>query len=452
LPADRRGTAVIGRLRGTQEEALPSRPGRFAALIATTLLGLSAAPALAATGVDPELSYAWHLQGDSPMGIASAWAQTAGDGAVVAVLDTGADLTHPDLAPNLWRNPGEIPANGVDDDRDGFVDDVNGIDLIDGDGNPSDENGHGTHVAGLIASPVGNGVGSAGVAPHAHVMIVRVLDATASGDAGTVADGMRWALAHGAKVLNLSLAGPTPSRELDAAIAEARAAGALVVTAAGNAGLNLGIVPSWPASSSAPNVLGVAATAPTGLLASISNFGGGVDIAAPGEALISTARGGGMELRTGTSMAAPLVSGTAALIQSVNPGAGWDEMTSALLAGAQPSALPVGAGTLNAAGALQHVIPAAAWRTPPVSRPSAATRTDVATPSRAASSKAKTHAKTKAKKRTKHRKAKKPRSRKGSAHATKRKRSTHATKGKRTTRTPRAHQARARRGPMFHAA
>src|ERR671930_1579637 len=140
------------------------------AALAAAIVALSAAPAIAATRSDPGLPEQWALRGDGPMGAASAWARATAGAVTVAVVDTGVDLTHPDLAPNLWTNPGEIPGNGIDDDADGFVDDVHGVDLLDGSGDPSDDNGHGTHVAGIVAARGGNGIGVAGVAWRARIM------------------------------------------------------------------------------------------------------------------------------------------------------------------------------------------------------------------------------------------------------------------------------------------
>lgn len=354
------------------------------------------------------------------MGAASAWAQTTGTGVTVAVLDSGVDLDHPDLAGALWTDP----ATGA-----------HGVDLVDGDLQPDDAHGHGTHVAGLIAARASNGIGSAGIAPTASIMAVRVLDERAAGDARTVADGVRWAVAHGARILNLSLAGPVPSRDLEQAIADAREAGVLVVAAAGNQAVDLGLVPAYPAASASSNVLAVAATDPSGALTPVSNFAGTTDLAAPGELLISTAMGGGSELRTGTSMAAPLVAGTAALVLAARPDADFALLEAALLGGARPSALPVGRGTLDAAGALRHVIGATAWRAP---------KSQTAPTSPAAGT-----AKAKPKKRAAKRKrvAKKTTTKQRKRKATRRRAATRRTK----RAAARSATARAR-GPVFRAA
>ena len=181
------------------------------AALAAACAALCATAATAAARPDPQLANQWALQGDGPMGAASAWTQVTGGDVTVAVVDTGVDLRHRDLAPNLWTNPGEVPGNGIDDDGDGIVDDVHGADFVNGDGDPSDDNGHGTHVAGIVAARGNNGVGVAGLAWRARIMAVKVLGADASGDMAAVAAGVRYAVAHGARVINLSLTGPSPA-------------------------------------------------------------------------------------------------------------------------------------------------------------------------------------------------------------------------------------------------
>jgi len=319
--------------------------------------------ASAAVRPDPERASQWALRGDGPMGAASAWAQTTGGDVTVAVVDTGIDLAHRDLVPNLWTNPGEIPGNGVDDDGDGFVDDVHGADFVNHDGDPSDDNGHGTHVAGIIAARGGNGIGVAGVAWRARIMAVKVLGADAAGDMATVAQGVRYAVAHGARVVNLSLTGPSPGPDLEAALAQAQAAGVLVVAAAGNARTDDDAVPTYPAGLAAPNLVTATSVDQRGALAPTASYGRiSVDLAAPGEGILSTARTGGYELRSGTSMAAAQVSGALVLLASARPDLGWEALRTALLGAARPSALPVAAGRLDIAAALRRVLPPSRWR------------------------------------------------------------------------------------------
>jgi subtilisin family serine protease len=318
-----------------------------------------------AVATDPRLDEQWPLQGDAPMGIDSAWRQTTGGDVTVAVIDSGIDLTHPDLVPNLWTNPGEIPGNGIDDDHNGYVDDVHGFDFIDGDGTPQDQNGHGTHVAGIIGARGGNGVGGAGVAWRVKLMAIRVLDANAQGTTTDVARGIRYAVDNGARIINLSLAGPSSTPDLEAAVQYAQARGVLIVVAAGNDGQDLSGAPTYPAAYGEPNVIGVAATTQSGGLSSVSDYGPGADIAAPGEQILSTALGGGYEWRTGTSMAAPEVSGALALLASVRPDLDATGLENALVAGVRHTGLPVATGSLDVGAALRTVIAPSAWKDAP---------------------------------------------------------------------------------------
>ncbi len=320
------------------------------------------APAVAELPRDQRFSEEWALQPGAALDGPAAWALGGtGAGTVVAVLDTGIDAGHPDLRGALWTNPGEIAGNGVDDDRDGTVDDVNGVDLVRGDGTPEDENGHGTHVAGIIAA-AHDDVGVAGLAPGARIMAVKVLDAARSGTTGDVAVGIRYALAHGADVINVSVNGDTADRRLTDALAAADAAGVPVVASAGNDGRNLDLFPSYPASSDLPTVLAVAGDTREGLLAAFSNFGlNSVDIAAPGVDVLSTAPGGGYDFRSGTSMAAPWVTATLALLHGARADLSGAQLVATLRATARrPSGLLglLQTGQLDPVAALRAVVSA----------------------------------------------------------------------------------------------
>ena len=297
--------------------------------------------------------------------IDSAWRQTTGADVTVAIIDSGVDLGHPDLAPNLWTNPGEIPGNGVDDDGNGYVDDVHGYDFVDNDGTPQDANGHGTHVAGIVGARGGNGIGGAGVAWQARLMAVRVLDGQARGTTAAVAAGIRYAVDNGARIVNLSLAGPTSTPDLEDAVRYAQAHGVLIVVAAGNDGADLATAPTYPAAYGEDNVLGVAATTRDGGLSSVSDYGPGADVAAPGEQILSTALGGGYEWRTGTSMAAPEVAGALVLLAAARPDLDGNGLRDALLAGVRHTGLPVSAGALDIGAALRGVIAPGAWKSAP---------------------------------------------------------------------------------------
>lgn len=319
------------------------------------------ARAAQASATDPRATEQWPLDGDSPMGIASAWRQTTGNDLTVAIVDSGADLGHPDLAPNLWTNAGEIPGNGVDDDGNGYVDDVHGYDFVEHDGTPQDANGHGTHVAGIVGARGGNGIGVAGVSWHVKLMAVRVLDGAARGTTTDVASGIRYAVDNGARIVNLSLAGPSSTPDLEDAVRYAQSRGVLIVVAAGNDGANLAAAPTYPAAYGEANVLGVAATRRDGALSSVSDYGPGADLAAPGEEILSTALGGGYEWRTGTSMAAPEVTGALALLAAARPDLDATGLANALLGGTRKIGLPVGTGALDIGASLRAVIPAGSW-------------------------------------------------------------------------------------------
>jgi subtilisin family serine protease len=323
------------------------------------------AHAAQASATDPRAGEQWALQGDAPMGIDTAWRQTTGADVTVAVIDSGIDLGHPDLAPNLWTNAGEVPDNGIDDDNNGYVDDVHGYDFVEGDGTPQDANGHGTHVAGILAARGGNGIGGAGVAWQARLMTIRVLDGQARGTTAAVASGLRYAVDNGARIVNLSLAGPTSTPDLEDAVRYAQARGVLIVVAAGNDGADLATAPTYPAAYGEDNVLGVAATTRDGGLSSVSDYGPGADVAAPGEQILSTALGGGYEWRTGTSMAAPEVAGALVLLAAARPDLDADGLRDALLAGVRHTGLPVSAGALDVGAALRTVIAPGAWKSAP---------------------------------------------------------------------------------------
>ena len=335
------------------------------AVVAAIALGASAAAAQAAT--DPLLDEQWGLT-NVATGAPEAWTQSRGDGVLVAVLDSGVQLSHPDLAKSLWRNDGETPANGIDDDRNGYVDDVHGANIKALNGNVEDDNGHGTHVAGILAAQAGNGVGGSGIAPGARIMSVKVLDANRAGDSSQLAKGIRYAIGEGAKILNVSINGNGTSPDLDDALKYASQQGATVVASAGNQARDIDLTPSYPASSAEPSVLTVTAIETTGSLLSIANRGlRSVDLAAPGGSILSTAMSSGYELREGTSMAAPFVAGSLALLAAARPDLPQSELRSAIVQSApRPKLLAglLGSGALNSGAAMHSVLPGDMWRAP----------------------------------------------------------------------------------------
>ncbi len=251
-----------------------------------------------------------------------------GTGIVVAVVDSGIDFSHPELLPARWTNEDETSCtNGLDDDNNGFADDCHGWDFVQGDPTGYDLNAHwhGTHVAGIIAAATDNEAGIAGVAPGAQIMDLRVVDTTTTG-ATTVAAAIRYAVDNGADVINTSLASPPGGvtaedvAELEAALDHALAHDVLVVAAAGNDATNIDDNPVWPASFPHPNLVTVAASTWFDSGASFSNTGPtSVDLFAPGSEVVSTSPRGRYRRADGTSVAAPHVAGTAALIRGAAP-------------------------------------------------------------------------------------------------------------------------------------
>ena len=262
-----------------------------------------------------------------------------GAGVVVAVIDTGVDLTHPELAGAIWRNVDEICGNRADDDANGFVDDCQGWDFANGDATVYDtagdtDNRHGTHIAGTIAARAGDSQGIAGIAPDAQVMVLKVLQGS-NFPSSRAARAIDYAIANGASIINASWGttpGSAPGSALTNAIARAEQAGVLVVAAAGNSGSDLATSPTYPASYTHANVITVGASTNRDERANFSNFGEGVDLFAPGSAVLSTLPGGGHGFFDGTSMAAPHVAGAAALTTQTTPQASAADLRALLIA------------------------------------------------------------------------------------------------------------------------
>jgi subtilisin family serine protease len=310
---------------------------------------------------------AWERLGPSPKPV------------IVAVVDTGLDWNHQDLPwSQLWRNPGEVPGNGRDDDGNGYVDDAIGWNFWDANAKPWDLDGHGTFVAGLIAA-AHNGTGIAGVNPHARIMVLKALNAFGNTRASYLARAIVYAADHGARVINVSVGGKNVTRAEEAAVAYARGKGALVVIAAGNEGVETATF--GPAGNA--QALIVAATDVQDRRAGFSNWGPGVDLAAPGVDILSLrarrtdlmrdipgikytpgAAYVGEDRRyyrtSGTSFAAPLVSGLAALLLSRDPTLTPDDLERILKNSARDIETPgvdqyTGYGLLDARAALAAV-------------------------------------------------------------------------------------------------
>jgi subtilisin family serine protease len=316
---------------------------------------------------DPSLAQEWAMHNTGQTGGTAgadidalrAWDITTGSASVlVAIIDSGIDYTHTDLAPNIFFNTAEIPNNHIDDDGNGFVDDVRGWDFVNGDNDPMDDNGHGTHVAGTVGAVGNNGIGVAGVSWNVRLLPVKFLNSSGAGNVANAISAIEYATRMGARIMNNSWGGGPYSQALFDAIRAAGDAGALFVAAAGNESSDNDLTPSYPAGYVLPNVISVAATDANDQLATFSNYGATtVDLAAPGVDILSTARRGGYILLSGTSMATPHVSGTLALILSRFPDIDPASAKSLLLSHVQP--VPALTGRVASGGRLSAYLPLA---------------------------------------------------------------------------------------------
>ena len=338
---------------------------------------------LAATPNDPAYTNGllWHLNNtgqangkpDADIDAPEGWdIANSASNVVVALVDSGVRYTHEDLAANMWINPGEIPGNGVDDDANGFIDDIHGINAAANNGDPIDLIGHGTQVAGFVGSVGDNGVGTAGVAWRVRIMACRFYSDGGTGFLTDAAQCIDYALAKGAQIINASFVTTSFSAVLNNALNNCRNAGVIFVAAAGNDSVNTDVTPYYPAGFNFDNIVAVGATTRTDGLASFSNFGAAsVDLAAPGENVYSTfnsADNAYME-NLGTSFAAPIVAGAFALLRARNPSASYQQIIQQVLGTVDP--LPalagkcVSGGRLNLARALGTSIAANFSASPP---------------------------------------------------------------------------------------
>ena len=324
---------------------------------------------------DPSFTQLWGLNNtgqsggvaDADIDAPEAWNVTTGSrSVVVAVIDTGIDYTHGDLAANAWRNPREIAGDRIDNDGNGFIDDVYGWDFANGDANPMDDNGHGTHVSGTIGAVGNNGTGVVGVNWQVSIMGLKFLDASGSGSTSAAIAAVNYATRmrrdFGINVVatNNSWGGGGSSTALRDAIDAGGRAGILFVAAAGNEATNNDFTPSYPANEPSDFVISVAATDRSNRLASFSNYGAtSVDLAAPGVSIYSTVPGNAYASYSGTSMATPHVTGAVALLAAGRPGSTPAEIRSALLGTTTPVAALAGktvtGGLLNVDAAVRRL-------------------------------------------------------------------------------------------------
>lgn len=251
----------------------------------------------------------------------------------VAVMDTGIDHTHPDLSANLWTNPHEIEGDGIDNDGNGYVDDVRGWNFVSNNSNSRDDHMHGTHVAGIVGAAGNNSEGVAGVCWTASLVSLKTFDASGDGFTSDIIEGVDYAAQMNFKLINASFGTATYSKTMETILKQVSDEGLLVVASAGNESSSNEATPSYPASYNVPNVISVASLSTSnGKLSSFSNYGGNVHIAAPGSSIYSTmpmsatvemqrlGRSPEYAYLSGTSMAAPFVTGTAALLWSYDTG------------------------------------------------------------------------------------------------------------------------------------
>jgi subtilisin family serine protease len=334
--------------------------------------------ALAPTPNDPSFPKMWDAKNrgqyggtfDADIDAPEAWAAETGSAqTVVAVIDTGMDINHKDLRDNIWTNPGEVPGNGIDDDRNGYIDDVHGWDFYHDDASVFDnanQDTHATHVAGTIAAEGNNTIGVTGIDWQAKIMPLKFIGPENASNIADAVAAINYSIAEGAKISNNSwgyeFAPCCPSKILQDAIDNADRAGQLFVVAAMNGGADFvgddnDQTPVYPSSYTNSNIISVAATNDKDALTSFSNYGAtSVDLAAPGMDILSTLPGNNYGFGYGTSMATPHVTGVAALLKSQSPQLSDEGIKARILDSVDKKASlrgkMVSEGRLNAAKAL----------------------------------------------------------------------------------------------------
>lgn len=298
---------------------------------------------------DPDFGNLWGLHNigqsggtpDADIDAPEGWdIRTDASTTVAVVIDTGVDYNHQDLAPNMWTNPGEIPGNNIDDDGNGYIDDVHGINAITGTGDPMDDHSHGTHCAGTIGGRGNNSLGVTGVAWTTRIMALKFLDASGSGYTSDAVECILYAIQMkqpgDRMVLSNSWGGGGYSQSLYDAIAAARDHNILFIAAAGNDSQNTDTSPHYPSSYDLDNIIAVGSSTRYEAVSWFSNYGvATVDLFAPGSSIYSTLPGNSYGSMSGTSMACPHVSGVAAVLWAYYPAYNWQRIKGLILNGAE---------------------------------------------------------------------------------------------------------------------
>lgn len=311
---------------------------------------------------DPQFTRQWGL--DNPVtgvdiNAENAWPVTTGNPSnIVAIIDSGIDLNNPDFSGRLWTNPGEVPGNGLDDDHDGYADDVHGWNFLNGNNDLSDDDtdSHGTHVSGIVGANGNDGYGVAGVDWNARLMVLKFIGPDGTGDVSSAIQAIYYAVQNGARVINASWGQPDGSQALYDAVQYAGLQGAVFVMAAGNGASDDDFSYPYASLDQLSNVILVANVDSSGNLEPSSNYGANsVDIAAPGTNIRSDVKGGFANL-TGTSMSAAFVSGVASLVVGLHPEDSAAQVVQAVVSTATPlpglRGLVASGGIVNAAAAL----------------------------------------------------------------------------------------------------
>ncbi len=294
--------------------------------------------------------------GQQKIQVEDVWARGIdGSGVLVAVIDSGVDIDHPQLANQIYRNPREFE-NGIDDDGNGLIDDISGYDFERDRPQVTDGTGHGTHVSGIVGASHSNG-NIKGIAYGAKILPLDFMNSEGEGSLSDAVSALNYAADQGARVINASWGGAPCSESLGAAINGLNQKGILVVVASGNNGQNLDVRPEFPAAYTYSNQITVGASSPNDFTADFSNYSGAlVDIVAPGVSIYSTYTFPSERYLDGTSMAAPFVSGAAALLFSHRPSATVQQVKEALLFSVDSGPFPVATrGRLNIKKAIEYI-------------------------------------------------------------------------------------------------